>query len=90
MTLLGGVATGYFYAVEAAAMGGFTLLVAGLLSGRLPLAVLNEVLRDTLTLTGALFFLLVAATTLTLVLRISAPISLLPPGSPPSRAARSA
>jgi len=70
VTLLGGVASGYFYAVEAAAMGGFTLLVAGLLSGRLPLAVLNEVLRDTLTLTGALFFLLVAATTLTLVLRI--------------------
>jgi len=70
VTLLGGVATGYFYAVEAAAMGGFTLLVAGLVSGRLPPAVLNEVLRDTLTLTGALFFLLVAATTLTLVLRI--------------------
>src|SRR4029077_10527459 len=70
VTLLGGVATGYFYAVEAAAMGGFTLLVAGLLSGRLPPAVLNEVLRDTLTLTRALFFLLVAATTLTLVLRI--------------------
>jgi TRAP-type mannitol/chloroaromatic compound transport system permease large subunit len=70
VTLLGGVATGYFYAVEAAAMGGFTLLAAGLLSGRLPPAVLNEVLRDTLTLTGALFFLLVAATTLTLVLRI--------------------
>jgi len=70
VTLLGGVATGYFYAVEAAAMGGFTLLVAGLVSGRLPSAVLNEVLRDALTLTGALFFLLVAATTLTLVLRI--------------------
>jgi tripartite ATP-independent transporter DctM subunit len=70
LTLLGGVAVGYFYAVEAAAMGGFTLLVAGLVSGRLPLPVLNEVLRDALTLTGALFFLLVAATTLTLVLRI--------------------
>jgi tripartite ATP-independent transporter DctM subunit len=70
LTLLGGVAVGYFYAVEAAAMGGFTLLVAGLVSGRLPLPVLNEVLRDVLTLTGALFFLLVAATTLTLVLRI--------------------
>jgi tripartite ATP-independent transporter DctM subunit len=68
--LLGGVATGYFYAVEAAAMGGFTLLIVGLVSGRLPPAVLNEVLRDTLTLTGALFFLLAAATTLTLVLRI--------------------
>ncbi|MFZ1148578.1 MAG: TRAP transporter large permease subunit [Xanthobacteraceae bacterium] len=70
LILLGGVATGYFYAVEAAAMGGFTLLVAGLVSGRLPLPVLNEVLRETLALTGALFFLLVAATTLTLVLRI--------------------
>jgi tripartite ATP-independent transporter DctM subunit len=70
LILLGGVATGYFYAVEAAAMGGFTLLVAGLVSGRLPPAVLNEVLREVLALTGALFFLLVAATTLTLVLRI--------------------
>jgi len=68
--LLGGVAAGYFYAVEAAAMGGFTLLVAGLVSGRLPRPILNEVLRDTLALTGALFFLLAAATTLTLVLRI--------------------
>src|SRR6516164_165961 len=28
LILLGGVATGYFYAVEAAAMGGFTLLIA--------------------------------------------------------------
>jgi TRAP-type mannitol/chloroaromatic compound transport system permease large subunit len=70
LILLGGVTTGYFYAVEAAAMGGFILLVAGFVSGRLPLPVLNEVLRDTLALTGALFFLLVAATTLTLVLRI--------------------
>ena len=64
------MAAGYFYAVEAAAMGGFTLLLAGLVSGRLPPAVLNDVLREVLTLTGALFFLLVAATTLTLVLRI--------------------
>ncbi len=70
LILLGGVATGYFYAVEAAAMGGFTLLIAGFVSGRLPLPVLKDVLADVLTLTGALFFLLVAATTLTLVLRI--------------------
>ena len=89
LILLGGVATGYFYAVEAAAMGGFTLLVAGLVSGRLPLAVLNDVLREVLTLTGALFFLLVAATTLTLVFASSAPISSSPTGSPPSPAARS-
>ena len=70
LILLGGVAAGYFYAVEAAAMGGFILLLAGLISGRLPLPVLNEVLCEALALTGALFFLLVAATTLTLVLRI--------------------
>ena len=70
VTLLGGVATGYFYAVEAAATGGFVLLAAGIVSRRLPLAALNGVLRDVLALTGALFFLLAAATTLTLVLRI--------------------
>jgi tripartite ATP-independent transporter DctM subunit len=70
LILLGGVAAGYLYAVEAAAMGGFVLLMAGFVTGRLPLPVLNEILREALALTGALFFLLVAATTLTLVLRI--------------------
>jgi tripartite ATP-independent transporter DctM subunit len=70
LILLGGVAAGYFYAVEAAAMGGFVLLMAGFVTGRLPLPVLNEILHEALALTGALFFLLVAATTLTLVLRI--------------------
>jgi TRAP-type mannitol/chloroaromatic compound transport system permease large subunit len=70
LTLLGGVAAGYFYAVEAAATAGFLLLLAGIASGRLTLTVLNEVLRDVLMLTGSLFFLLAAATTLTLVLRM--------------------
>src|SRR5262249_6681408 len=70
LILLGGVTTGYFYAVEAAATGGFILLLARLVTGRLPLPVLNEILRQVLALTGALFFLLIAATTLTLVLRI--------------------
>jgi tripartite ATP-independent transporter DctM subunit len=70
VVLLGGVALGYFYAVEAAAMGAFALLVAGLLSGRLHGAVLNEVLSDAIALTGALFSLLLAATTLTMVLRL--------------------
>ncbi len=70
LVLLGGVTAGYFYAVEAAAMGGFILLLAAFLGGRLPLPVLNEILREALALTGALLFLLVAATTLTLVLRI--------------------
>ena len=42
--LLGGVTSGYFYAVEAAAMGAFALLVTGLGSGRLHLDALNKVL----------------------------------------------
>jgi TRAP-type mannitol/chloroaromatic compound transport system permease large subunit len=70
MVLLGGVVFGYFYAVEAAAMGAFALLVAGLLTGRLRGAALNKVLNDAIALTGALFSLLVAATTFTMILRL--------------------
>jgi tripartite ATP-independent transporter DctM subunit len=70
MLLLGGVAFGYFYAVEAAAMGAFALLAAGLATGRLRGAALNKVLADAIALTGALFALLLAATTFTLVLRL--------------------
>ena len=70
LVLLGGVATGYFYAVEAAAMGAFALLSGGIVSGRLPAKVLNEVLHDAIAITGALFSLLIAATTFTLVLRL--------------------
>jgi tripartite ATP-independent transporter DctM subunit len=69
IALLGGVALGYFYAVEAAAMGAFALLVAGLVTGRLGGAVVSKVLNDAIALTGALFSLLLAATTLTLILR---------------------
>jgi tripartite ATP-independent transporter DctM subunit len=68
--LLGGVTLGYFYAVEAAAMGAFALLVTGLGSGRLLLDALKEVLADAIALTGALFALLLAATTFTMVLRL--------------------
>lgn len=68
--LLVGVALGYFYAVEAAAMGAVGLLAAGLLSRQLDLARLKAVLDDTLAMTGALMALLVAATTFTLVFRI--------------------
>jgi tripartite ATP-independent transporter DctM subunit len=68
--LLGGVATGRFYAVEAAATGAFALLVAGLLSGRLRGPVLRAVLVEVMAVTGALFALLIAATTLTLALRL--------------------
>jgi tripartite ATP-independent transporter DctM subunit len=70
LVLLGGVALGYFFAVEAAAMGAFTLLVAGLVSGKLPGAVMRELLHDAIAITGALFSLLIAATTFTLVLRL--------------------
>jgi tripartite ATP-independent transporter DctM subunit len=68
--LLGGVATGYFYAVEAAAMGAFVLLAAGILTGRLHGAIMRRVLEDAAATTGALFGLLIAATTFTLVLRL--------------------
>ena len=70
IVLLGGAAFGYFYAVEAAAMGAFALLVAGFVTGRLRGAVLNKVLNDAIALTGALFSLLLAATTFTLILRL--------------------
>jgi len=68
--LLGGVATGYFYAVEAAAVGGFWLLAAGLLTGRLSGRILRDLFHDAIAITGALFSLLLAATTFTLVLRL--------------------
>lgn len=68
--LLGGVAVGYFYAVEAAAAGAVALLLSGILSGRLRLASLHSVLGEVLAATGALFAPLVAATTFTLLLRI--------------------
>jgi TRAP-type mannitol/chloroaromatic compound transport system permease large subunit len=69
VALLGAVTLGYLYAVEAAAAGGVALFVFGLASRTLTLAVLREVLRDTMAITGALFALLVAATVFTLVLR---------------------
>jgi len=70
LVLLGGVAAGYFYAVEAAAMGAFTLLCAGLIGGQLRGTALRELLHDVIAITGALFALLIAATTFTLILRL--------------------
>lgn len=67
--LLAGVAAGYFYAVEAAAMGGSVLLLFGLLSGGLRAGAFRAVLRDTMAVSGALFALFVAATTFTLMFR---------------------
>jgi len=57
LVLLGGVATGYFYAVEAAAMGAFALLSGGLISGHLRGPALRELLHDAIAITGALFAL---------------------------------
>ena len=68
--LLVGVASGRFYAVEGAAAGAFLLVVAAAVTGRLRNGALQEVLRDTIATTGALFALLVAATTFTLVFRL--------------------
>ena len=70
LVLLGGVAIGVFYAVEAAAMGAFVLFAGGLLTGRLRLKAMREVLAHAMATTGALFALLIAATTLTLMLRL--------------------
>jgi len=67
--LLAGVAAGYFYAVEAAAMGGTALLLFGVATGGLRGAAFPAVLRDTMAVSGALFALFVAATTFTLVFR---------------------
>jgi tripartite ATP-independent transporter DctM subunit len=67
--LLAGVAAGYFYAVEAAAMGGTALLLFGWLSGGLKAGAFGAVLRDTMAVSGALFALFVAATTFTLLFR---------------------
>ena len=87
--LLGGVALGYFYAVEAAAIGAFVLLApAGCSPGACAARVLRDVLHDAMATTGALFALLIAATTLTLVLRLLGTDRLVDrPGSRHSRAA---
>jgi tripartite ATP-independent transporter DctM subunit len=69
VVLLAGVALGYLYAVEAAAAGGVALVVYGIASRTIERTLLEQALRDTLAITGALFALLVAATFFTLVQR---------------------
>ena len=68
--LLGGVASGYLYAVEAAAGGAVLLFAAGVATGRLGLRSLPPMLTGVMATTGALFAPLLAATTFTLVLRV--------------------
>ena len=68
--LLAGVFTGKLYAVEAAATGGVLLLTVTVLSRAFSAWQWRELLMDTLSLSGALFALLVGATTFSLVFRL--------------------
>jgi TRAP-type mannitol/chloroaromatic compound transport system permease large subunit len=68
--LLGGVFVGQLFAVEAAAAGGCALALGALVTRSLSAKQWEEVLRDTLALSGALFALLVAATSFSLVFRV--------------------
>jgi len=67
--ILGAVTVGALYAVEGAALGGVLLLGYGVLSGSLTRRRLLATLRESMVLCGALFAVLVAATTFTLVVR---------------------
>lgn len=75
--LLSAVTLGQLYAVEAAATGALLLFVFGLADGSLDRPRLTLVLRDTMAVSGALFALLVAATSFTLVVRAFGTDSLL-------------
>ena len=68
--LLGGVASGLFYAVEAAATGAVLLLVYGFAGGHLTMRIMVTGLQDAAAATGAIFALLIAATSFTLMLRL--------------------
>jgi TRAP-type mannitol/chloroaromatic compound transport system permease large subunit len=70
VVLLGGVFSGKLFAVEAAASGGCLLVAATLATRALDARQWQAVLLDTLALSGALFALLVGATTFSLVFRV--------------------
>jgi len=70
VVLLGGVFLGKLYAVEAAATGGCLLTAVALATRALTRAQWGEVLRESMALSGALFALLVGATTFSLVFRL--------------------
>jgi len=67
--LLGAVAVGRLYAIEAAAAGSLLLLAWGAIAHRLDRALLALVVGDAMALTGLLMALLVGATSFSLVLR---------------------
>jgi TRAP-type mannitol/chloroaromatic compound transport system permease large subunit len=70
LLLLGGVFVGRLFAVEAAAAGGCVLALGALLTRSLDARQWRAVLEDTFALSGALFALLVGATTFSLVFRL--------------------
>lgn len=70
LTVLGGVTMGFFYPVEAAAMGCVTLFTAAAVTRRLDRAMISTILTDAIAISGSLFALLLAATSFTLILRI--------------------
>lgn len=69
LSLLTGVFMGWLLPVEAAATGGTLMVVATVLTGRLSWAQWRTTLLESLQLSGALFALLVGATTFSLVFR---------------------
>lgn len=69
LLLLFGVASGRFFAVEAAATGAMLLALGASVGGELPWNKWKRVLVDTMNLSGALMALLVGATAFSLVLR---------------------
>ncbi len=70
LLLLGAVFTGRLFAVEAAASAGMLLVCATLTSRSLSRVQWRAVLGDTLSLSGALFALLVGASTFSLIFRL--------------------
>src|SRR5262245_1048163 len=68
--LLGGVASGYIFAVEGAAAGASVLFIAGVLTRRFEQRNLGRMLTETMATTGTLFAPLLAATSFTLALRL--------------------
>lgn len=70
VSLLAAVFTGKMFAVEAAATGGSLLLMGALATRSLGASQWAAVLTDTLALTGALFALLVGASTFSLIFRL--------------------
>jgi len=70
LALLAAVFRGKMFAVEAAATGGMLLLAGALALRALPWEQWTAVLADTLALSGALFALLVGASTFSLVFRL--------------------